>query len=141
MILAGDIVEYGLNSYGTEVQTWRVQSYMKAEVADEDFIRGCCDGTALSEIMTEMLVEEYHAELTARKASGSAELKRIKLVYCLPEEAEYLSLTGVCGAIAPISECKKIGVVGWDNERIDNERDKALKRAGNGTSHYYRWVK
>lgn len=47
----------------------------------------------------------------------------------MPEEATHLSLVGVCGTIALISECEVIGKVPWPEEQIAQDRELAYRLA------------
>ncbi len=64
---------------------------------------------------------------------------RIALVRCSPDDAEFVSASGTCGLIAPISHVKRIGCVNWDDESIANERSRYAKldtgRAMNYLAH------
>lgn len=49
---------------------------------------------------------------------------RIALVRCAPEEAEFVSGSGVCGILAPLTHVKRIGCVSWDEDMIKQERER-----------------
>lgn len=109
----GTIVEYGVDSFG-KTATWRVKSWMrpapprkKASDNFDDF---------LDEIM-------YDA---------CQRIKGHRWQWCLQHEATHVSLSGVCGAIAPISECKVIGMVDWPDDILESERQHAIDL---GTRH------
>lgn len=109
--LAPDVcecVEYGLDSFGREPETWRVTGWMRA-AQRPDF----GDGDELSEI----LFDACHEHVDGKR-----------MQYCLREEAEYLVLYGICGAIAPVEQCRVIGVVDWSDADIKRARDGAIRR-------------
>ena len=104
----GTIVEYGLDSFGEKPATWRVKSWMREaptpQFKDETF----------ADVIDEILFE------------GCQKIKGKRWQWCLQKEATHVSLTGTCGAIAPINECKVIGFVDWDEETVESERKHAL---------------
>lgn len=106
------IVHYGVNSFGTEPATYRVSGYMKKAVTPQlrpdDWI-----GKILFE--------------SCRKFRDDSRLQD-----CVQEEAEYLCLTGICGAIAPVSECTVIRMVDWPAEHIKQEQEYARLRGIRG---------
>jgi hypothetical protein len=103
----GAIVEYGLDSFGRKPQTWRVKGWMctaeRPKFAEDDWI---------GEILFD----------SCREFKGNKRLR-----WCLREEAEYVTLTSICGAVAPIGECKVIGMVNWPKDQIDKDRDRAIR--------------
>jgi hypothetical protein len=113
-----DIVEYGLNSFGTKVQTWRVCSWLREAppppppVTDE-------------EKLADELIREVIAEEDAKRTTPRAP----KMQWCTREEATHVSLYSICGTIAPIEECTVIGTVDWSPEQIEQERQRALRLA------------
>lgn len=46
-----------------------------------------------------------------------------RLMFCEQNEAEYLSLVGVCGAVARLSECEFVEVVGWSQDVIKEQQE------------------
>ena len=50
--------------------------------------------------------------------------------WCTRDEATHLCLYAVCGAIAPVGECKEVGFVSWSAEAIEDQRQQALALAG-----------
>jgi hypothetical protein len=50
--------------------------------------------------------------------------------WCDRESADHLSLSGVCGAIVPVSECAVVGRVNWSESGIAEQRDRALRLVG-----------
>lgn len=55
-----------------------------------------------------------------------------RLQWCHRDKAEFLSLSGVSGAIAPIAECKVVGIVSWSTKDIDEARASAVRMADRG---------
>jgi hypothetical protein len=53
-----------------------------------------------------------------------------RLVACVRKEAEYLSCSGVSGAIIRVGDAEVVGRVPWSEEMIDDLRASALRRVG-----------
>lgn len=53
---------------------------------------------------------------------------RLRLRWCLPEQATYLSGSGVCGCVAPISEVEVVGVVSWSKQALTAHHLAAVRR-------------
>lgn len=53
-----------------------------------------------------------------------------KLVFCLRDEAEYVSGSGVCGIIRRIEDVVVIGRVSWSEALIDEARRHAVRLVG-----------
>lgn len=53
-----------------------------------------------------------------------------RLVSCTREEAEYLSCSGVAGAIIKVQDAEVIGRVNWPEEQIADARAAAMRRVG-----------
>ena len=113
----GALVEYGTNSFGTEPGRYRVSGWMRVapppKLHPDDFI-----GSILFEACQEL-----------RDARDG---QRKRMQFCLREEATHLSLSGICGAIAPIEMCKVTGMVDWKLEHLEEARDSARR---NGAAH------
>lgn len=107
----GSIVEYGLNSFGTSPARYRVNAYLR-EVVEVS----TTDEFGLSEILQE-----------ARRASQGKRLR-----WCLREDATHLSLSGISGALAPVRDCKVIGMVDWPQKELQAARDYAERRGREG---------
>lgn len=118
----GALVEYGLDGYRARPATYRVSGWMKERpvepTSDELIDQGVTD---IGRILRAILYE------TQQEVQGK------KMIWCTREEATHLSLTGVCGAIAPIEACKVVGRVDWSEKQIDEERKYALKLAADRT--------
>ena len=112
----GDLVDHGLDSSGQAPGKFRVTGWLcKAEpVASGDAL--------VDEVLAEVLAEEA----AERAAAGKPE--RVQLRWCLPEEATHVSLAGVCGAVAPISEVTVTGLVNWPEAHIASGRESALRK-------------
>lgn len=108
----GSLVEYGTNSFGTEPGRYRVSGWLRAapppNLHPDDFI-----GSILYEACQEL-----------RDARDG---QRKRMQFCLREEATHLSLSGICGAIAPIEMCKVTGMVDWKPEHLEEERESARR--------------
>ena len=113
----GALVEYGTNSFGTEPGRYRVSGWMRVapppKLDPDDFL-----GNLLFEACQEL-----------RDARDG---QRKRMQFCLREEATHLSLSGICGAIAPVEMCKVTGMVDWRPEHLEEERESARRL---GTSH------
>lgn len=71
------------------------------------------------------LFAEWEAEEAAKVPIG---MRRIKLRYCLPEEAEFVTGSGVCGCIAPIDEVELDGMVEWSESELAEHHERALAK-------------
>lgn len=108
-----DIVEYGLNSFKTSAQTWRVKGYMKKKPISKQ-----CFFKTSSEYITYEIINEINQNEKTNKSS----LNKDNMIFCSKEEATHLILTSICGTIAPINKCKIIGKVDWDENLINQEK-------------------
>lgn len=64
-----------------------VRSFWKSSIIDvESFNDVECD------ILKEVLIEDYQEEVNQRISDGKTNLTKIKLVECLPEDADYVSV-------------------------------------------------
>ena len=108
----GALVEYGLNSFGTAPALYRVSGWIRVAPApvfkEDDFIA--------------QILFESCQEISDKKGS------KARMQTCLREEATHLSLSGICGAIAPIEACKVTGMVNWSDEELSQARMRATKR-------------
>jgi hypothetical protein len=92
-----------------------VQSWLRERVEPKT------DETSMSGMYEDIL---YQAQ---QKIHGK------KLRWCYQEEATYLSLSGVGGAVAPVDEVEVVGKVNWSPERSSNAHQLVVS---NGTSRY-----
>ena len=108
----GTLVEYGLNGFGTAPARYRVSSWMRAapppKLSPDDF---------LGDILFE----------SCRELEDEADGKKKRIQFGLREEATHLSLSGICGAIAPIAKCKIVGKVDWPVELLNLQRESAVR--------------
>jgi hypothetical protein len=75
------------------------------------------------------LFAEWAAEDDAQVPPG---MRRIKLRYCLPEEATYVTGSGVCGCVAAISEIEVVGMVPWPTADLIEHHENALRKGREG---------
>lgn len=122
MIEVGDIVLYSFAGEA-EPRRWRVNGHMKR--VEINFATRSKD--RLTAISARIAKRQYRHERRQRRKQGLPSFRKFRLVWCKPSEATHLELTGVCGAIATIEKCTKIGVVAWDEEHIQEARTSALK--------------
>jgi hypothetical protein len=108
----GALVEYGTDSFGKEPGHYRVSGWIR--VAPEPEFQ---PGDFLNEILFESCSKIHDARDGERK----------RMQFCLREEATHLSLSGICGAIAPIEQCKVTGMVPWDQAMLEEHRESARK--------------
>lgn len=112
----GAIVEYGLDSFGKEPRRYRVSAWIREapvpEFKEEDWL--------------EQILFEACQGLKDR---SDGKLKRMQ--FCLRHEATHLSLSGIAGAIAPISLCKVIGKVAWEEALLEDARRSANRKGEN----------
>jgi hypothetical protein len=132
-ILVADCVWYGTDSFGKKRQSWRVRGHYKKhihphftdpeppKVGPDKFCedRFCWDFVANTLLETKLAAMEYDPE---REFTYCFVWKP-----CRPEEAEAVSLTAVCGAIAPLECVEYKGPVGWSEEHIQEDRERALR--------------
>jgi hypothetical protein len=108
----GALVEYGKDSFGKEPAHYRVDGWLRAaptpKFEPHDFI-----GKILFESCREF----------GEKHDGT----KVRMQFCLREEATHLSLAGICGAIAPIELCKVTGMVDWAPKMLAEERESARR--------------
>lgn len=112
MIIApdvGTIVEYGMDSFGKAPARYRVSSWMR--VAETPKFKE-------HEWLDEILFE------------GCRDFGEGRMVWCTREEATHVSLTGICGALARIEDCKVVGRVPWPEEQISQARASAMRLVG-----------
>jgi len=125
----GYIVEYGLNSFRTEPARYRVTAWLKPKPH-----RFTGYDMALTGAMLEDLDIDQRIDIILGPSAGSGDKPR--LVFCRREEATHLSLTGICGCIAPISECKVVGRVAWTEKLIEAGIQQANRFAAQGFDAY-----
>lgn len=76
--------------------------------------------------VVESLLAQIEAEL---QITGQ---RRIRLRWCLPEQASYVSGSGVCGCIAPISEIEFAGIVAWSDQDLAAHHEAAMRLGRKG---------
>lgn len=109
----GDLVHYGLNSYNTGPACWRVQSWLRVAPTPKysDDFQG-----AIRRILFE----------SCQKIKGS------RMQWCLKQDATHVSLVGMCGEVAAISLCRKVGAVNWPPERVAEAEASACRLGNSG---------
>ena len=110
---------------GEKPSRWRVTHHLR-RFEDPLEISGCA-ANVIDGIMLDIMRAEREKELAHRKELGLPHAERYGLKWCLPEEATHVELVAVCGAIAPLSECTKVGVVQWDAAHIAEEKHNAAE--------------
>lgn len=100
----GAIVEYGWDDFRGKPRTYRVKSYLCRVTETPSF-----GDDWVSEILFD----------TCREFKGS------RMRFCVRHDATHLLLTALCGAIAPIEECKVVGMVEWDEKTLSEDRARA----------------
>lgn len=68
------------------------------------------------------LMAEFEAEENAKLLPGT---RRIRLRFCLPSEATYVSGSGVSGCVAAISEIEITGMVSWSESALADHQAEA----------------
>lgn len=106
----GSLVEYGMNSFNTGPAHYRVTGWMR--VAPPPVLRP-------DDFIGKILFDACQEIPDARDGHKK------RMQFCLQEEATHLSLTGICGAIAPIEKCKVTGMVDWPADQIKKCRVRA----------------
>jgi hypothetical protein len=102
----GALVLYGLGGFRTGQARWRVNGWLRVAPPE--------DLKAVDPILAEVLA-----------GVATSDDGRPRYQWCLPEEATHVSLSGICGAIAPIGECRVTGRVGWPRATIEAYADRA----------------
>ncbi len=125
MILVGDIVEYGLNSFGTAPARYRVSMHLKRA---EDKLDEWQPKDIGEEITKEICLEFREEDRKQQKKNKRPFTRRYHLIYCRPKEATHVSLVGIGGTQALISDCKKIGQVTWNKEHLKQVRKDAISK-------------
>jgi hypothetical protein len=77
-------------------------------------------------LVDEVLAEVMAEEAAERAAAGKPVKEQFR--WCLPEEATHVSLAGVCGAVASISDVTVTGRVNWPEAHIASGRESALRK-------------
>ena len=120
-----DIVEYGFDGFGKAPATYRVDAWLKPyvkpyRVTGYDMMMS---GAMMSDLDKDQRGEVILQPIFERLAANTS--RRTRLIWCRREEATHVSLSGVCGAVAPISECKIVGRVNWDEVDVQEQVDTA----------------
>ena len=108
----GAIVEYGTDSFGKKPARYRVQSYL-------------CEATPLPRPSGNSTLDAIIGEILAEEATTQPNRKRLR--WCLAEEATHVSLVGTAGTIAPIHQCKPVGMVSWSAALLEAARRHAYE--------------
>lgn len=106
-----------------EPTTYRVTSWMKAWVRPE---RPAPDPDSVEAVVAAMLqdiLDDGNREFDCGKGPT-------RLQWCTQEEAEYVSVTGVCGHIWPVEDVVVVGKVAWSDKMIGEAREQAQRRVG-----------
>jgi hypothetical protein len=125
----GDIVEYGLNSFRTEPATYRVSAWLKRP-APKTRLTG--HDMLVAGAMRRDLDKDQICEAILHNIIPGENPRGTQLVWCGREDATHVSLSGICGAIAPIGECRVVGRVSWSAEDVAEEVEFALHLAQSG---------
>lgn len=75
------------------------------------------------------LFAEWDAEEAASLPAG---MRRIKLRYCLPEEASFVTGSGVGGCVAAIEEIEIGEMVDWSQQQLTEHHEQALRKGREG---------
>lgn len=108
----GEIVEYGTDSFGKKLARYRVQSYL-------------CEATPSPRPSGNNTLDAIIDEILAEEAVNRPSRKRLR--WCLAEEATHVSLVGTAGTIAPIDQCKPVGMVPWSAALLEEARRHAYQ--------------
>lgn len=118
-----DIVEYGLDSFGKQPATYRVDGWLcprfpQPKITGHDML---LSGAMRRDLTCGEIAESViHSILAERPAS------RVRLAWCTREEATHVALSGICGAIALVSECRVVGRVQWGEDAVADAVEYAL---------------
>lgn len=93
---------------------YRVNSWLKAAPEPKS-----TNSNSLSDTINSIL-DQGHRRFNDNK----------RLMWCSREEAEYLSCSGVSGAIIPVRDAKVIGRVNWSEDQIESHRNQANQLIG-----------
>lgn len=125
-----DVCDLVTHSSGNKKRKYRVEGYFK-KIPSDPILNEKQEKTVddfVDNVVNKIIFEEYSKEKENRKSLNLPCTRRFKLVKCWKEEATHLSLYGVCGAIEPIEECVKTGIVNWSKEEIQRARHDASRR-------------
>lgn len=75
------------------------------------------------------LFAQWDAEEAASTPPG---MRRIKLRYCLPQEASFVSGSGVAGCVVAIEEIELDGMVEWSEQQLAEHHAEALRKGREG---------
>ena len=123
-ILVADLVLYASRP-GEKPETYRVTAHLK-RVDEEPLVKPDPYAPWPFHFTYEMRLKFWRQGRAERRVRGLPANRRYRLRCCRPEEATHVSLVNVCGAIAPIAECERVGTVGWSPEMIERTRQEAV---------------
>ncbi|MFL1449258.1 hypothetical protein ACI77O_12755 [Pseudomonas tritici] len=75
------------------------------------------------------MLDELDAEKAASLPPG---MRHIRLRFCMPEEATFVSGSGVCGCLVKLSEIQITGMVAWSDEALAVHHAEALSLGETG---------
>ncbi len=114
----GDRIYYGLDSFGKNKASWRVESFLKR--VECEFDPQIKPKDIVDEIIHDIIALELINEKLSREEQGLPCSRRFRYQWCKRDEATHVNLRGVCGCIAPIDEVEIIGPC-WNEEKTDEE--------------------
>jgi hypothetical protein len=80
------------------------------------------------------MIGELNAEADIKENNNC--VPQLYLIKCSPEQAEFISGAGVCGALLRIEDVTYLGTVEWNKEDVKHER---LRYAGQNFSKVKPW--
>lgn len=105
-----------------------VRSFWKSRIIDEhSYDEINC------EITKELLIEMNQEEIEIRKQNGETRLTKIQLVECLPDDADYVSVSAQYSCIVPI---KDIYNVRKDDIYTDQDSEDMFDEKSEKVSHF-----
>jgi hypothetical protein len=132
-LTAGDCVYYGLDGFGRNRASWRVNCFYRKspEIDWRSRIENVAD-----QVCYDVCMRLREEERQQRLERGLPANKRYRLIPCYPHEATHVSLSGVSGTIAPIEECEFHKVVEWEAYFLAQHKARAISRVGRDPAHF-----
>ncbi len=116
----GTIVENG-EEWAGKMRTWRVDGWLKTATPPPPAPKNPHDADGHMASLLQHILHSTQQEVGPDNK---------KLVNCVRNEAEYLSCSGVSGAIIRVTDAKVVGRVSWPEDQIEELRASALRRVG-----------
>lgn len=134
-IRVADVVWYSMHD---RRDRWRVTHHFK-RVLHPGFEQLRDSGDLADRLIADVCEKSHLKEKLRLLELGIEVTELIAYHYCPQEEATHLSLTGVCGGIAPVEECEWIEEVDWPEDQIAEARETAIGDIGEPSPTGWMW--